>query len=182
MDRVTDSSIRYISNVLEKCRLPVIYCPGNHESLDIDGKYKNLYKRLTPIIKNPSFDMWDYGEFKIITIDNGTKNIADNQIDNLLLELKEDKKILLVLHAPLRLGEFGDLSTSKFGSYFVMGVDGDPENVHRLIQIIDENQDKFIGILAGHVHTSFESPVGDSLMQITTSSALIGVGREIIIK
>ena len=44
------------------------------------------------------------------------------------------------------------------------------------------NIEKFICILAGHVHTNFEANVNENLKQITTSSALIGVGREIIIK
>lgn len=182
IDRVTDSSIRYIKNVIEKSESPIIYCPGNHESICVDGTHTNLYETLKPIIKKPAFDKVDFGEFKVITIDNATKDITGEQLDLLSKELEEEKKILLVVHAPICIGEFGREAISKFGSYFVMGVENDPPNTHKLIEIINNNIEKFICILAGHVHTNFEANVNEKLKQITTSSALIGVGREIVIK
>lgn len=182
IDRVTCSSIRYIKNVQEKSEAPIIYCPGNHESIYVDGTHTKLYEMIEPIIKNPAFDKVDFGEFKVVTFDNATKDITDEQLDLLSKELEEEKRILLVVHAPICIGEFGREAISKFGSYFVMGVEKDPPNTHKLIEIINNNIEKFICILAGHVHTNFEANVNENLKQITTSSALIGVGREIIIK
>lgn len=182
IDRVTESSIRYIKDVLDKSEIPIIYCPGNHESIYVDGTHTRLYEKLKPVMDKPAFDKVDFDEFKVITIDNATKDITDEQLDLLSKEVKEEKKILLVVHAPICIGEFGREAISKFGSYFVMGIENDPPNTHKLIDIINNNIEKFICILAGHVHTNFEASVSGNLKQITTSSALIGVGREIILK
>ncbi len=182
MDRVTDSNIRYLEKYLADYPIPVIYCPGNHASHDEYGNHRNMYDRLNGLIKNPEFDTFDFGEFKIITIDNGAKQITDYQIEALNKELSEDKKILLVIHAPIQLGEFGDVMRRKISGYFLLGAENDPENAHKLVKIIKENDKKFIAILAGHIHTSVEYQVTENLRQFTTSSALIGYGREIIIK
>lgn len=66
--------------------------------------------------------------------------------------------------------------------YFLLGVKGDSENCFKLNQLIADNSDKLIAVLAGHVHCFFEDSIKGSLNQYTTSSALIGAGREIIIK
>lgn len=182
IDRVTKSNIDYISNIKKENEIPIIYCLGNHESLDIDGKYKNLYKKLYPVINMPEYDKYDFGEFMVLTFDNGTKNITDEQINFLKNQFKENKKVLIVLHAPLRIGKFGERAIKEFGSYFVMGTDGDSENVRKFIGTIEQNIEKVICILAGHVHTNFEEEISNDVKQITTSSALIGMGREIILK
>ncbi len=182
MDRVTESNIRYLKKYFANYQIPVIYCPGNHASHDEYGNHRNMYDRFEGLIKSPEFDTFDFGEFKIITIDNGTKQITDYQIEALNKELSEDKKILLVIHAPIQLGEFGDVMRKKISGYFLLGAENDSENAHKLVEIIKENDRKFIAILAGHIHTSVEYPVTENLKQFTTSSALIGYGREIIIK
>ena len=182
MDRVTDSNIRYLKELQEKTKTPIVYCPGNHENMDITGKYSDMYSKLTQLIANPGFARFDFKEFKILTFDNATKNITSEQINFLKNELKEDKKILLVVHAPIKMGEFGERACAKYSSYFVMGVEQDSDNVHKFIKALDENKDKLIAILAGHVHSNFEGNIYKNTKQITTSSALIGVGREIILR
>ena len=182
IDRVTKSNVDYISCVKKENKIPIIYCLGNHESMDIDGKYKKLYEKLYSVIKNPACDKYEFEEFTVVTFDNGTKNITDEQINFLKNQFLKNEKILVVLHAPLRIGAFGERAIKEFGSYFVMGTDNDSENVHKFIGTIEQNIDKVICILAGHVHTNFDAEIGNGVKQITTSSTLIGMGREIIIK
>lgn len=182
MDRVTESNLRYLENYFSKYPLPVIYCPGNHDSIDEYGNHGNLYERIRCLVKNPEFDEYDFGEFKVVTIDNGTKQITDYQIEAFEKALSGNKKVLLVLHAPVRLGEFGEIMGKKISGYFLLGSNGDSENAHALVRLIKENDEKLIAVLAGHIHTSVEYQITDKLKQITTSSALIGYGREIILK
>ena len=182
-DRITDSNIRYLDNFLKNCPLPVIYCPGNHDWMDITGVHGvNQYHRLIPVIKSPACDSHDFGEFEIVTIDNGTKNITDKQLEFLKEKLNGDKKILLVVHAPLYLGESGEEIRSKMSPYFLMGVEGDCENAHLFNELIKENDQKIIAVLTGHIHAFHEGNITDNLKQYSTSSGLIGSMREIIIK
>lgn len=181
MDRVTDSNIRYLKGKISKCSTKVIYCPGNHAHHDEYGVHRNMYERFEGLISNPEFDVFDFEEFKVITVDNGTKNITDNQILRLEQELNKDKKILLVLHAPIKLGEFGKVMGEKICDYFLLSKE-DGNNQRKFIELIENNDEKFIAVLAGHIHGAVEYPITEKLNQYTTSSALIGKAREITIK
>ena len=182
IDRVVAGPIRYMADFLAKYPLPVIYCPGNHASLSLDGVYSNMYNELSPIIKNPAFDVFDFEEFEVVTVDNGLKSITDQQLARLREEIAGEKRILLVIHAPLKLGEFAQRMEDKLEDYFFFGTDNDPENVHEFLRLIKENDGRFLAVLAGHIHGAVEAPITDKLMQYTASSGLIGFGREIIIR
>ena len=58
----------------------------------------------------------------------------------------------------------------------------DIEEAREFVELVRANDTHFIGVLAGHIHASVEYNITDNLKQYTTSSALIGYGREIIIK
>lgn len=183
IDRVTDSNIRFLDRFLKSSPLPVIYCPGNHDWINEAGEH-NVYQydRIMPVIKSPECDAYDFGELTVVTIDNGTKNITNRQIDFLKEKLSGDKKIVLVVHAPLYLGESGEEIRSKMSPYFLCGVDGDPETSIEFNKLVLENDQKIIAVLAGHIHAFHEGKITDNLKQYTTSSGLIGACREIIIK
>ena len=181
-DRITDSNIRYMTAFLKEFPLQVIYCPGNHDWINEFGEHLNQYDRINPIVKNPDCDSFDFGEFEIVTIDNGTKQITQRQIDFLKEKLRNDKKILLVLHAPLYLGDSGEELKAQKSPYFLAGVDGDSPLTIEFNRIVEENDSKIIAILAGHIHAFHEGNVTDKLKQYTASSGLIGACREIILK
>ncbi|MBQ7760621.1 MAG: metallophosphoesterase [Clostridia bacterium] len=182
LDIVSESNLRYIKSFLEGYNHPYIYCLGNHESYDeFDNKCK-CYDRLKPVIKNPDFLSVDYGEFKIVSLDNGMKQVSEEQLKKLEKELLGDKRIILVIHEPLSLGEFGEKAGKIMSPYFLYGSEKDPDDTKRLLDLVVNNEEKFIAVLAGHVHTTVEEKITDKLMQYTITSALIGYGREIIIR
>ena len=182
-DRVTDTNIRSLGAFMKNSLLPVIYCPGNHDWINEAGEH-NIYQyhRIMPVIKSPEFDAFDFEEFEVVTIDNGTKKITEKQIEFLKSKLNGDKKIVLVVHAPLYLGESGEEIKSKMSPYFLCGVEGDPETTKEFNKLVLENDQKIIAVLAGHIHAFHEGKITDNLKQYTTSSGLIGACREIIIK
>ncbi len=180
-DRVSESNLRYMKKFIESYPLPIIYCLGNHGWINEFGEHVNQYERFKGIIRNPEIDSFDFGEFQIVTVDNGTKHITNDQIRFLRDRLSEGKKIILVVHAPLNLGEFGESLAKKMSPYFLLGVNGDCENAFLFNRLVKENDDKIICILTGHVHAFYEGNVTECLKQYTTSSGLIGAGREIII-
>ena len=182
IDRVTESSLRYMRNFIKNYPIPVIYCPGNHAWTDEYGNFRNMYSRFSDVIKNPAFDVYDFGEFEIVTVDNGRKEITEYQLERMRAEIESGKKIVLVLHAPLNLYEFGAETGKILDPYFLMGSEGDSENAFEFVRLVKENDSHFICALAGHIHAAQEYKITPNLMQITTSSGLIGAGRQIIIK
>ena len=181
-DRVSDANLRYMRKFLESYPLPVIYCMGNHDWLTETHEHKNQYDRFFGIVKNPAIDSFDLGEIEVVTVDNGTKNITEHQLSYLEEKLKGDKRILLVLHAPLNMGQFGKDISQKMSPYFLLGVNGDCENAFKFNELVEKYDKNIIAVLAGHIHSFYEEKITGRLTQYTTSSALIGAGREITIK
>ncbi len=182
IDRVTESNIRYMTKFLQNFPIPVVYCPGNHAWINERGERLNQYDRIMPFIKNPEYDSFDFGEFEIVSIDNGTKNITDRQIEFLRKKLSGEKKVILLLHAPICLGDSGEELKNMLSPYFLVGVEGDCQNAIEFNKMVKENDDKIIAILAGHIHAFYEGNVTENLKQYTTSSGLIGACREITVK
>jgi len=181
MDRITDSNVRYLEGLFSKINVPIIYCLGNHDYMDIDHGYTNPYEILKPFTKHPEFNIIDYDEFTILAVDNN-KQISDSQLALLKEQIEGDKKLLLVEHKPLLLGEFGEKHLDRIGAYFFLGTERDNEKTMEYVNLIKENSNRFIAVLCGHIHFASEYKITEDLMQISTSSGLIGAGREIIIK
>ena len=181
MDRVTESNIRYLKSLFSKLQIPVIYCLGNHAYINEEGNRLCQYDRLSQLIKSPELASYDFGEFELIAIDNN-KPISENQLAFLKEKLESNKKLLLVEHKPLLLGEFGEKLLDKLGTYFFVGTENDADTTKKFVNLVEEHSDHFIAILCGHIHSAREYKITENLMQISTSSGLIGAGREIIIK
>ena len=181
MDRVTESSMRYLKSLFEKSEIPIIYCLGNHDYMNENGDNVCQYERFKDFTQNPEYFSVDYDEFELLVIDNN-KAISEKQLQFLKEKIASNKKLLLVEHKPLLLGEFGEKLLNKIGSYFFIGTEKDADTTKEYVNLVKENGNRFIAVLCGHIHSAKEYKITDNLMQITTSSGLIGAGREIIIK
>jgi len=183
VDRVTQSNIEYLKRFFKTIQLPIIYCPGNHEHMDEKGnKFDDCDSRIKEVLPNAEFESTELDDFKIIAIDNGGKDVNKNQLEQLKKELQSDKKILLVQHKPLNLGEFGEKLLPVIGSYFFMGTEQNSDITKEFVELIKKNHEKFIAVLCGHIHTAKEYEIHNGLLQISTSSGLIGACHEIILK
>ena len=181
MDRVTESNVRYLKNLFSKIDIPIIYCLGNHDYITINHEYENQYEKIKDLTNKPEFSSVDYGDFELLVVDNN-KPISDKQLEFLKCHLATDKKLLLLEHKPLLLGEFGENLLNKIGPYFFIGTENDDQNTKEYVNLIKDNSKHFIAVLCGHIHFAREYKIADDLTQITSSSGLIGAGREIIIK
>ena len=181
-DRVSESNIRYLSNYKKTLSVPIIYCPGNHEHMNEKGNHINQKHRLKDFMDENGIEILDFEDFLLVSFDNGSDDITDYQVEKFKEIIETNKKILLVIHKPLNMGDFGNNLLGKFGSYFFMGKPGDSENIKKIIKLIEDNDMHFIAVLCGHIHSVQEYKITENLIQISTSSGLIGAGREIIIK
>ena len=181
MDRVTDSSVRYLKNLFSNAGVPVFYCLGNHEHLNENHDKVNQYDRLKDLTSTPEYCSVDYEDFELLIVDNN-KPISIEQLNFLKDKIASGKKLILVEHKPLLLGEFGEKMLDKIGEYFFIGLDKDDDITKEYVNIIKENDSHFIAVLCGHIHSAREYKITENLMQISTSSGLIGACREIIIK
>ena len=183
VDRVTRSNIEYLKEIFKTISIPIIYCPGNHEHMDENGnKFDDCDARIKEILPKAEFDSIELDEFKVIAIDNGGMDVNEKQLELLKAELQGDKRILLIQHKPLNLGCFGKELLDKIGSYFFMGTEHSSNVTKEFVELINQNSEKFIAVLCGHIHAAKEYEIANGLLQISTSSGLIGACREIIIK
>ena len=182
MDRVTESNLEYLGPFFKSSEVQTVFCLGNHESIQENGEYHNLYSRINRITEDSEFYVYDFDGFEIVSIDNGRREISDRQIELFEKEIKKGKKIILLIHIPLKLGKYGEEINKKVNNYFVLGTPGDSENVFKFMDLVKKNDKQIVAVLSGHIHTAFEGPITDNLMQYTASSALIGYLREICVK
>ena len=181
MERVTDSCIRYLRGVFDAYPLPILFCPGNHCYANAQGEKQNLYSCLRTLIPDPEFQTLDMGEFRIIAVDDAMRAVSDRVLSLLRTALEDPRPILLMCHIPLRMGEYDRLIGDTLDPYFFLNGETDGENAAAFLHLVEENAHRFIAVLAGHVHGTLEHPIAPGLIQYTTSSALIGKGREIVI-
>ena len=177
METITESALRYLRNLFAAYPLPILFCPGNHCLEDAQDP-ENLYPKLGTLIPDPEFQILDMEEFRIIAVDDSRKTVSDRVLHLLREALCDPRPILLMLHIPLKLGEFAQKAEDLLQDPYWL-VDGETcgENAAALLQLVRENAHRFLAVLSGHVHGNIEGVIAPGLMQITTSSALIGQGR-----
>lgn len=182
METITESALRYLRNLFAAYPLPILFCPGNHCLEDAQDP-ENLYPKLGTLIPEPEFQTLDMGEFRIIAIDNARKTVSDRVLHLLREALCDPRPILLMMHIPLKLGEFAKKADDLLKDPYWL-VDGETcgENAAELLRLVRDNAHRFLAILAGHVHGNVEGAVAPGLMQYTASSALIGQGRTYLVK
>jgi 3',5'-cyclic AMP phosphodiesterase CpdA len=176
------ANIRFMQDYIARRKVPVIYIPGNHEHMDEKEAHRNCYDLLTPIMLDPAFRVFDYGEFEIVAFDDAQKDATDEQIAALEAECAKGKPIVLLVHIPINLGYFKTTVRSQIGHYFLFGVEYDTENARKLVDVIARPDNNIVAILAGHIHYTAEGEFTEGRMQYTTSSGLIGGCREITVK
>ena len=153
IDYYNEKNLNYVKNKLNDSKLKYLYSCGNHEEI-ID------------IIKE--FDVIEFNEFKIISINNSQKKINKNTLERLRKEL--NKPTILAMHIPL-LSKHNKEEMKKYDEYFTMKYT-DVEN-NDFFNLIEENS-HIKAILCGHVHGKGESFVTPNIKQYCASSSLIG--------
>lgn len=167
MEYVNEANIRFIESQFKKLTSPFIGVCGNHENCeDIPEGY------IISAIKN-SVQITDLGDMFIFAIDNSERIITREQIDTLLSLLNKNKHILIVMHVPIKTNG-NEKALTECGEYFQLNYNGADKNNLEFIDIIKENSEKIIAVLAGHLHFKNTSEITSGVTQYVSSQGITG--------
>jgi len=126
------------------------------------------------------FSVLEFNEFKIVSLDNSTKKVNKETLDNLKEELEDNLPIIIAMHIPLATNYNRD-KMIEFGEYFSIDEDNTDSVTKEFIDFL-KNDNRIKAILCGHVHAKSETEFMKNKKQYCASSGLIGLVNKIIVK
>lgn len=166
-DYVSQANICFIEEGLKKINAPIVAVCGNHERPE---QIKDGY--IFSKAKEP-FSVLELDDILIVGIDNSLKKISKEQNQKLKEILKLNKPIILVMHTPIKTEDTAEIF-DKVGDYYALNSSEQDENTSEFVELLKQNDDKVVLVLAGHLHFKTIGHITQKLCQITASQMLTG--------
>ena len=166
-DYISGANLRTADLYLKSFSKPFMTVCGNHENPKeipdnhIFSKAKN------------SIQILDLGDIVVFGIDNSKGNILAEQNEQLKKALLLEKPVIIAMHIPVMTEENKD-KFEKIEEYYWLNNKSAAKEVLDFIDIIKENADKIIAVLAGHLHFMNNSEITSGVTQYVSSQALLG--------
>ena len=166
-DYISGANIRAVDHCLSKLTVPFMYVCGNHDNSEQipDGC-------IISQAKNPVQTL-DLGDLIIFGIDNSSRRITSEQNEALKWALSADKPLIIAMHVPIMTDENKDI-LGKCEEYYILNNSSVSREILGLIDIIKQNSDRIIAVLAGHLHFMNNSEIVSGLTQYVSSQGLLG--------
>ncbi len=164
---INGANIRLSEEKLSELNAPYMVLCGNHDTPKELPDSGILSKAKAP------YQIISLADMAIIGLDNSARIITAEQIDALKKLLEENKPIIIAMHIPIKT-EANSERLEKCGEYFYINYDGCPKENLELIDIIKENAERIICILAGHLHFVDNTEIAPNLMQYVSSQGITG--------
>ncbi len=170
-DYISGANLRAVNSALEQFIKPIVYVKGNHEQTDeqTDGEPVGI---CFSGINNPA-QTFEFEDMIILGLDNSDRNITAEQNEKLKELLKKGKPILIAMHYPLMTEGNRDL-IKKAGEYYQLNHDNASAEVLEFADMIKQNSDRIIAVLAGHLHFMNNSEITNGVTQYVSSQGALG--------
>ena len=166
-DKISNTNLRILEDALSKVEKPWLAVCGNHDlAKDIPDGF--LYSR----IKEP-VQLLDLGDLILFGVDDSQHRITQEQIQQLQDVLALGKPVIIVLHIPIMTEDNRDLLLNC-GDYFRLNHPEATEETLAFIELIRQNPEKIVAVLAGHLHFHNESEIGPGIPQYVNSQSVLG--------
>ena len=172
IDYYSKSNYSMLVNELKRVECPFLFSCGNHEIPP--QRYKEI------IGSDNGFSLIDFDEFKIVSLDNSSKEVTIETLTSLKKELEDNKPIIIAIHIPIST-DHNKEEMSNLDPYFIMTKEEANSISKEFIDLLVNNKN-IKAILCGHIHGYHQSYFAESKPQITASSGLIGWVNIITIK
>ena len=166
-DYISGANIRAVNNCFSKLTIPYMYVCGNHEKPELipDG---NVVSQ----IKNP-VQILDLGDVVIFGVDNSRRQVTAEQTEQLKRAFLLGKPLIVAMHVPI-MTDGNQEEFEKRGAYVQFnGKDAGKETLE-FVDLIKENANSIIAVLAGHLHYIDNTQVVPGVMQYVSSQGILG--------
>ena len=106
-------------------------------------------------------------------MDNSTRDITAEQNKKLKDVLKKGKPILIAMHCPLMTDGNREL-LERAGEYYQLNSKNASEEVFAFVDIIKQNSEQILAVLAGHLHFKNNSEITSGVTQYVSSQGALG--------
>lgn len=165
MEDYSPENLDYLAKGLDEIRIPWMWVCGNHET-----RHEDEY---VPYMRgDPSVQIWDVKELRIIGINNAQKQVTAEQterIDN----AASGYASVLAMHIPM-LTAYNPEDAGVFGEYFLMGTGDVLPDTAAFLERIVKPESPVQAVLCGHVHGRHVSEYAPGKPQICASSCMVG--------
>lgn len=166
LNYVNGANIRFCDRLLKKYKKPYISVCGNHEKAnEIPGNC------MLSAMKN-DVQILEFSDLVILGIDNSKQQITKEELDALKALLLGEKKIIIAMHVPV-IFEDNARENNIDIDYFPLNHEGAGAEVFEFIDLIGENSEKIVAVVAGHLHIENISKIG-SVSQFVVSQGATG--------
>lgn len=197
IDAPTSGNLNHFKATLEKSKVDHLYAFGNHDWTAewLNATHGGYQSRQQRDLHVPMFDgiigegeadvaVRDFGEFKVIAIDNSDNQVSAAQLQAVYEHLDgsgDDKPVILLMHVPLYIESMVNDVVGMWGNAILMGSPStNPTYQTRMFcQLLESDQSPVVAILAGHVHMDHVDDVSarNDTVQYTLGASYQGYAR-----
>jgi Icc protein len=148
----------FIANLLKESKVPVCVIPGNHDDVEVMGKFFDLEGR---VCDGKCYYRYDIGGRSIFFLDSADGTVSDKQLSWLESEAAkvEGEIILFLHHPPCYCGhKFMDMKYSM-------------KNIHE-VQATLARIKNLKHIFTGHYHFEKQVEIGNQIVYVTPSTQM----------
>lgn len=148
----------FIANLLKESKVPVCVIPGNHDDVEVMGKFFDLEGR---VCDGKCYYRYDIGGRSIFFLDSADGTVSDKQLSWLESEAAkvEGEIILFLHHPPCYCGhKFMDMKYSM-------------KNIHE-VQAALARIKNLKNIFTGHYHFEKQVEIGNQIVYVTPSTQM----------
>lgn len=161
------ANIRLLESKLSEFKSPYMLLCGNHD-MPKDFPQNSFFIKT----KEP-YQIIDLGDLLIFGIDDSNRNITKSQIEKLKEILNGETPVIIAMHIPIMTAENKE-KLEKCGEYFYINYPQCPKENIEFIELIKENANKIICVLAGHLHFTDNTEIAPNLIQYVSSQGIMG--------
>lgn len=194
LDYMTEKNVSYCKSEIDKLNMPYMYTMGNHDSYDAllwyGGGPRDTNEMLDDFFIEGSrdFQILDYEEFYVVSVNNGTKYITEDVLNRFKYICSKEKPIILMVHIPFTTSETEELTQdtiNSWGSAILIG----PEPAMQYDQVTMDFYDlvlredsPVVAVLAGHIHMYHKDMLNENIVQIVSDTSSNGSGIVLKVK
>lgn len=166
-DYISPSNMRCLEEAFRDFPIPWAAVCGNHDPADqIPEGF--LYSRA----KQP-VQILELEDMVILALDDSQRQVSASQLDVLRQLLTGAKPILIAMHVPFSTPENRAL-LEKCGEYFRLDHPQAGPEAEEFRELIRENADKIVAVMAGHLHFGNVSQLVPGVTQYVSSQGILG--------